>query len=345
MTDIVLEVARTLILLGLFWWLWTHGKKRHLNIHKGWRLILAGFSLLLLSSLVDITDNFKNLNWLVVVGDTQVQAFIEKFIGSLGGFFLLGLGLFLWIPDVSALSREQRLKEQAERANTAKSEFLSRISHELRTPMNVILGFTQLIEHESRLDKDQLANIHEINKAGNHLLILINEMLDLGKIESGNIDMSLESVNVAPVIDECLSMMETLAQQKTVQLSQNTSEEVLIKTDKTRLKQVLINLLSNAIKYNKDNGDVMVSVSHINNKHVCIEITDTGPGIPKDRLAETFQPFNRLNAEKTGTEGTGIGLALSKRIVELMGGKIGVQTQVGKGSTFWIELPHAANAN
>jgi DNA-binding response OmpR family regulator/anti-sigma regulatory factor (Ser/Thr protein kinase) len=237
----------------------------------------------------------------------------------------------------------QRAKEAAEKANRAKSEFLSNMSHELRSPLNAILGFAQLMESASPLPTAaQNENIGQILKAGWHLLALINEVLDLSVVESGKISLSLEPVALAEVISECRAMMEPQAQQAGIRLTfPDLDRFSYVRVDRTRLKQVLINLLSNAIKYNRKGGAVEVSCAASGPDRTRISIKDTGAGLPSEKLTQLFEPFNRLGQEDSDSEGTGIGLVMSKRLVELMGGEIGVESTVGTGSVFWFELSMA----
>ncbi len=231
-------------------------------------------------------------------------------------------------------------RDQAERASRAKSEFLSRMSHELRTPLNAILGFAQLLE-ASDLAADQRDGVKEIVQAGWHLLTLINEVLELSKIEAGATTVSLEVVSIEDVVTACLPMVSSQARMRGVHVVGLASDSHLcVRADRVRLKQVLINLLSNAIKYNRENGRVELACEQVE-EGIRISVSDTGLGIAPERMPELFMPFCRLGAENTAVEGVGIGLALTRKLVELMGGQIGVESCPGEGCTFWILLPSA----
>ncbi|OYT93451.1 MAG: hypothetical protein CFE43_04225 [Burkholderiales bacterium PBB3] len=245
--------------------------------------------------------------------------------------------------DFSAeLARRAELagaKDEAERANLAKSDFLSSMSHELRTPMNAILGFAQMLEYDQDLNADQQDSVQEIMKAGQHLLALINEVLDLAKIESGKLDVSLESVILAELLKDCRDLIQTLATAHNVRLEFAVPAGLTARADHTKLKQALINLLSNAVKYNRVGGSVTASVQVMPEGLLCIAVSDTGAGIAPERLGDLFQPFNRLGADTGTVEGTGIGLTITRRLVELMGGTVEVHSTVGVGTTFSIVLP------
>jgi len=228
----------------------------------------------------------------------------------------------------------------AEKANLAKSDFLSSMSHELRTPLSAILGFAQLMESGSPLPTvSQKRSIDQILKAGWYLLELINEILDLAQIESGKLSLSPEPVSLAEIMHECQAMIEQQAKKRDISMTfPELKFPYFVKADRTRVKQVLINLLFNAVKYNKVGGAVVVDCAMITADRIRISVKDTGEGLSPNELTQLFQPFNRLGQETGIEEGTGIGLMVSKRLVELMKGEIGVESTVGVGSVFWFEL-------
>ena len=233
----------------------------------------------------------------------------------------------------------QAARKEAEEANQAKSEFLSRMSHELRTPLNAILGFSQLLMMEP-LNGEQRDAVEHILRGGRHLLELINEVLDISRIETGQLPLSPEPVSLDEVLREAQDLVRPLALERTIRLEDDARPGNLhVLADHQRLRQVLLNLLTNAVKYNRDGGTATVACAPTAEGRLRISVIDTGPGIPRGQLSRLFTPFERLGAEQTGVEGTGLGLALSKRLVEVMGGTIGVDSTEGQGSTFWIELP------
>ena len=231
-------------------------------------------------------------------------------------------------------------KSAAEKANLAKSDFLSGMSHELRSPLNAILGFAQLMDTASPPPSDlQKESITQILQAGWHLLKLINEILDLSVVESGKVSLSLEPVSLPEVLLECQTMMEAQAQQRGILMTFPLFKQPsFVWADQTRLKQIVINLLSNAIKYNQASGQVIVDYTVMSSECIRISFKDTGAGLSPEKIAQLFQPFNRLGQEAGIVAGTGIGLVVTKQLVELMNGVMGVDSTVGQGSVFWVEL-------
>jgi len=249
------------------------------------------------------------------------------------------------IRDITDRKRiERALNEQKyelERANLAKDRFLTSMSHELRTPLNAILGFSQLLANEAlpSTPEQRRSFVHNIVSAGKHLLALIDEILDLAKIESGNMTLSLEPVQLSSLLADAVAMLDEQATKRGIRVLYTAPEPVTVRGDHTRLRQIVLNLLSNAIKYNRKGGAVILSISPAAEERTRISIQDTGAGLSPQQVEALFQPFNRLGQETGAEEGTGIGLVVTKRLVELMGGTLGVSSTVDVGSVFWLELP------
>ena len=253
------------------------------------------------------------------------------------------------IEDISERVRMQEAlgsARAAERASKAKTEFLSRMSHELRTPLNAMLGFAQLLRVDPRypLNEVQRQKVEHIERAGAHLLAMMTDVLDLSRIEAGSLPMSIESLAVARVLEEAVAMISNQAHDAQLVLSCTLPDDGLfVRADQVRLRQVLVNLLSNAIKYNRSGGRVQIEAMPLN-KQVLITVTDTGKGMTAEQLPHLFEPFNRLGAERTAIEGTGIGLVIVKRLLDLMDGRIEVSSNAGEGSSFRVWLPIALSA-
>ncbi|GMR07011.1 MAG: hypothetical protein BMS9Abin26_0013 [Gammaproteobacteria bacterium] len=321
------------------------------GIDAGWRTDLS----YVVKYLEPISDN--------IIGDlhkysasikTKQHDLSGKIIGNERNIIILAsivisvstlLSLVLIVIFNRLLREQQESRYNAEQANTMKTQFLSRVSHELRTPLNAILGFAQLLDTDTKepLTAYQQDSLNEILRGSYHLLDLINEVLDLTKIESGKYQLNYEEINVADVVNECLAMTAPMVRGRSIQIINkvDAGDNIQVHADHLRLKQALLNLLSNAVKYSDDNSVVTVAANQNHPGFVNISVTDTGIGIPIEAQNKIFAPFERLRSIHD-IEGSGIGLAVTKGLVEAMAGRIGVLSAPGKGSTFWFELPAAA---
>ncbi len=372
MADIVLETVRAVILFGIVLFLLKMGRSKTGVSGNGWKLIVGGFGLLLFASLLDITDNFESLNRYVVIGDTEVEAFLEKLVGFLGGFILLALGLLRWIPGVQRLSEEVAQRERAEEAqrrliqqgvallrladdlrlardearaaDRAKSEFLAALSHELRTPLNAIIGFSEIIKDETygHIGSAQFRDYaNDINSSGQHLLALINDILDLSKIESGTDELHEDNIDIPAIIRSALNLVGQRAEQAGIKLELEPPDQLpALRADERKLKQILVNLLSNAVKFTTAGGEVTLRAwCRMDSGHV-FQIVDTGIGIAPDDIPKALSRFGQVNADMNRQyEGTGLGLPLTKALVEQHGGVLDLQSEVGVGTTVTVSFP------
>lgn len=245
---------------------------------------------------------------------------------------------------ILANEKSETSRVDAEKANQAKTEFLSSMSHELRTPLNAILGFAQVLEvdgDQGELNKDQIESVAYILQSGEHLLVLISQVLELSKIEQGELNISLETLSVLELMEECLPLVRNQAEKKNIQIEQKNYSDIRVRADRILFKQVILNLMSNAIKYNKDNGSITLDYFIEDNDNLTLSVSDTGVGIPMDQHVNMFKAFSRLGKERSTIEGTGIGLVITKQLVEAMKGSISFESAEDVGSTFRVSLPLA----
>jgi signal transduction histidine kinase len=278
--------------------------------------------------------------FLVVAAEAEPPAeerFVLQSLAQQTGVALINARL--QADERAAATAALEAKREADRANTAKSEFLSRMSHELRTPLNAILGFGQLLEIDD-LSEEQTESVDHILRAGRHLLGLINEVLDLARIESGHLALSPEAVGVHEVVKDTIDLIGPLAAERALTVQAPTPAECTwtVQADRQRLKQILLNLASNAVKYNRHGGSISFTCDAGAYDRLRIAVADTGPGIPADKLPRLFTQFDRLGAEHSEVQGTGMGLVLAKRLAEAMGGALTVASVEGQGTTFTLEL-------
>lgn len=332
MWDIVLECIRTVVICLILIYIWRIGHARGLNLNRGWAYIIWGWSLILFGSILDITDNFSSLNWLIVVGDTEVEAFLEKFVGLLLGYVLLFVGFLFWLPA------------GARKIDNMKNEFVSAVSHELRTPLTAIYGSIKLVA-SGALGKipekasDTLANALRNSE---RLTLIVNDILDIEKLESGRMVFDLKPHDIIALVKESIDANLAYGDKYKIQFELAAdSVPATVNVDGDRFMQIMSNLLSNAAKFSPENSAVLIAVTRQDN-NVRITIKDKGIGIEEELKPMLFQKFTQSETnDKKYLLGTGLGLAISKGFVESMGGKISFVSSVGQGSTFYIDLPEA----
>lgn len=330
MWDILLELFRTIIIALILFFIWKIGKERSLNTQQGWGYIIYGWSFILFGSALDITDNFESLNWLIIVGDTEVEAFLEKFVGLLLGYILLFIGFVFWLPS------------GAKKIDRLKNEFVSTVSHELRTPLTAIYGSIKLIASGKlgKVPTEAKETLDIALRNSERLTLLVNDILDIEKLENGKIEFDLKPHDILMLVKEAIEANISYGKKYQVNylLNQN-SVSALINVDANRFIQIMNNLLSNAAKFSPQNSNVDIRVTKQDN-NVRVTVTDIGKGIDEEFRPLIFNKF--IQADSTNTRhagGSGLGLAISKELIERMGGKIGFTTAIGSGTSFYFDLP------
>jgi len=366
MFDVIIEITRAIIVCMILVYLRKVGGKEDIRQQDGWLYILIGFGLLLFGTLIDITDNFPNLDRYIIIGDTKYQAMLEKVVGNLLGLIFLFTGLWKWMPTIVRHRKAQRelikAKAIADRANRVKSEFLANMSHELRTPLNHIIGFTELVldSNLGKLNDTQKGYLTDVCDSGKHLLSIVNDLLDLANIEAGRQKIDLSEVNLRELLKNSMVVVEDIAAKHRIQLSLDMDGvPEVIKSDRRVLKQTMHNLLSNALKFTEDQGLVTISATMVDcytrpgrrrgdpesfqvildpmsneresgatyQKCVEIAVSDTGIGIRSEDHDRIFNRLEQVDCTlQKKYQGTGLGLALTKSQVELAGGKIWVES-------------------
>ncbi len=330
MWDIILEFVRTIIICLILLYIWKIGHARSLNLHKGWGYIISGWSFILFGSILDITDNFEALNWLVVIGDTETEAFLEKFVGFLIGYILLFIGFLLWLPAGS------------KKIDNLKNEFVSTVSHELRTPLTAIYGSIKLVSSGTlgEIPSKAKDTLDIALRNSERLTLIVNDILDIEKLESGKMKFNLETQEIINIIRESIEANSPYGEKYQIQyLLNKNSSSAMVNVDTDRFMQVMNNLLSNAAKFSPPNSTVEINVTK-QNEHIRIAVKDKGLGIDKELRPFIFQKFFQVDStDQRHSSGTGLGLVISKKFIENMGGKIEFTTETGKGTTFFLELP------
>lgn len=358
MTDVALETFRAVVLLGIVVFLWKTGRGRFELTRKGWNYIIAGFGLLFMGSLVDITDNFEELNRFVIIGDTPIQAFLEKFVGFLGGFVVLAIGLVKWIPSVQCLSDEIAERKRAENAlkqihedlrealskekklNELQRQFVSMASHEFRTPLAIVDSTAQRLKR--RADKmtpeETVKRAEKIRSAVERMTQLMESTLTAARMQEGKVKVEIGPCDIATTVREVCTQQQEIAQSHIISCDL-VDLPVTIQADARSLEQVLTNLLSNAVKYAPDVPDIAVK-AWVEGQQVVISVRDHGIGIDQEEHDRIGERFFRATTS-AGIAGTGIGLNLVKTLVDMHGGSFEFESRRSEGSTFTIYLPLA----
>lgn len=332
MWDIILEFIRTAIICLILLYIWKIGRDRGLNTQKGWNFIVSGWFLILFGSALDITDNFESLNWLVIVGDTEVEAFLEKFVGLLVGYILLFIGFLYWLPA------------GAKKIDNLKNEFVSTVSHELRTPLTAIYGSIKLVSCGAlgEIPSKAKDTLDIALRNSERLTLIVNDILDVEKLESGKMVFDLKPQEIIKLVNDSIDANGHYGEKYQIQyLLDQDSVSAMVNVDTDRFIQIMNNLLSNAAKFSPPNSTVDINVAK-QNGNVRVYVKDKGIGIDEKLHPLIFQKFSQVDStDERHLGGTGLGLAISKGFVEKMGGVIGFTSTIGEGSTFYFDLPEA----
>ena len=329
MWDILLECIRAVVISLILFYMWKIGKSRGLNYQKGWGYIIYGWFFILFGSVLDITDNFESLNWLIIIGDTKTEAFLEKFVGFLVGYILLFIGFLFWLPA------------GANKIESIKNNFVSTVSHELRTPITSIYGAIKLVTSGvlGEIPKRAQETLEIALRNSNRLTLLVNDILDMDKLEQNKMEFFLKPHNLVTLIIEAINCNSHYGDKFKIQyVFSDPFVPCIVNVDSDRLNQVLNNLLSNAAKFSPENSVVKIILDE-HQHYFRLSIIDSGQGIQDSFTPYIFQKFSQEKTIQKSSEGTGLGLAISKELIEKMGGQIGFSTTIGSGSTFYIDLP------
>ncbi len=359
MFDIVVESLRAAVFCLTLLALLEYAARHDLHGRLGCGLIIFGYALSTFGVLIDITDNFESLNGLIVVGNTEVQAFLEKVVGSLLGSTLILLGFRRWLPLIQTVAlAERRLAQQnveleravAERTlaleeeSRAKSRYLASLSHEIRTPLNAILGFAEMMRDGHV--RDDAVDVYrryagDIYDSGAHLLALLNDVIDVAKIEAGRMELAPEPVDLSEVATQAVRMFAVQAAARDIRLDWNGPDgPVVACADSRAVTQILINLLSNAVKFTPDGGQVSLAVRPATDRRVEVSVSDTGVGMPPQLLSSIVRPFERADNRYSKAEGgSGLGLAIVNGLVAMHGGRLLIKSDAGKGTIVTVNLP------
>jgi signal transduction histidine kinase len=336
--DIILEILRVVITGAIFIILLQTKKYKQQSKIPGLKYLIIGFGLIFVGNIFDLTDNFEQLNKFIIIGDTKVEAFIEKFICFLLGFVFLFVGFKKWLPMVMGL---EKAKNEAEEASQAKSEFLANISHELRTPMHGILSYANFgIDKIDKVGKDKLLSYFtNINVSGERLLLLLNDLLDLSKLSADSVILDKKIIPLKDIVEIITLEYDAFIEEKNLHINITSSEDTTAMLDRQQMQQVIRNLLSNAIKFTPNDKTISISINQLEDATIKMVIADEGMGIPEGELDSIFDEFVQSSKTKTGKGGTGLGLAITRKIIKKHGGNIFAENRDPVGSSFTIILP------